>query len=352
VRPLDEARSYKLLMDHGYKIDDLVEKLHRSKSSIYGRMKLLELPEEAMTAVETGALPASHAELLLKVDDRAAQAKLAKEMLAPRTDTYDGSPLTISFRDAKVMVSEEERKLKEAKEWEEATAKYREDGCKVLSRAQSSRVINYGSLKPDYVAANDKCEADPQGRTWKALMSKLGEDRQMIVAHNAWSSEKVRLVFARKTAEKLLSEGGLITAPKAKLSPAEQRRLEEEKAKAERAAMEARDNEVIAQIVAAAEAREPNAEVLRFMANVIGQDRGWGRARMLERREPGIDHTANWDSLNKAYDELVKKSDGKRLRGILMELLLCRHGGVDDDRLKLAAALFNVKVQTPGKGRK
>jgi ParB/RepB/Spo0J family partition protein len=352
VRPLDEARSYKLLMDHGYKIEDLVEKLHRSKSSIYGRMKLLELPEEAMQAVETGALPASHAELILKIDDRAAQRKLAREMLAPRTDTYDGSPATISFRDARVMVSEAERKQKEEKEWEELSAKYRDEGAKVLSLSAGARVFNYGSLKPDYVNANDKCDLDPQGRTWKALMTKIGEDGQMLVANNPWSSEKVRLVFARKTAVKVLAAGGLISPEKEKLSPAEERRRAEEKAKAAREEKEARDNEAIAQIVGAVEAREPNAFVWRFFAETIGRNSGWVRPKVLERRGLGIDHTSSWNATTAAFNDLVQKSDGKRLRGLMVELLLWQHGGVDEERLKMAAKLFNVKLQTSGKGKK
>jgi len=65
LSPIEEAEGYKRLLDeHGYTADSLAGKLAKSKSYVYGRLKLCNLPEPALTALAKGDLPATVGELI------------------------------------------------------------------------------------------------------------------------------------------------------------------------------------------------------------------------------------------------------------------------------------------------
>lgn len=358
LRPLDEARGYQRMREMGMSVEEIGRELgtkdrELGKSTIYNRLRLLELPDDVKAAVETGQLPASHAELLTHLDDARAQSRLTQQMLAPRTGPDDGTPLP--FRDAKTMVKDVEQKLAAEKKWEEETVQYRADGLKVLSLSASTRVFQYGNLKADYVGANDKCDQDKDGRTWKALMTKMGEDGQAMVAHNSYGmSNKVRIVFARKTAEKVLRDGGLISAKAVMISPAEKRQRDEEAVRLAREAKRAKDEMMIGQIVAAVEGREFNASTWGFLAAIVLETAGlrWQVDPLLIRRGITKEPLRNYHQLGKEYAALVGKADGKRIRGLIVELLLWERRDRDDSLLSKAARVFGVKVQTPAKGKK
>src|SRR5262245_32877567 len=57
---VEEAEGYKRLLDeHGYTADSLAGKLGKSKSYVYARLKLINLPEQALEALAKGDLPAT-----------------------------------------------------------------------------------------------------------------------------------------------------------------------------------------------------------------------------------------------------------------------------------------------------
>jgi ParB/RepB/Spo0J family partition protein len=65
LSPIEEAEGYKRLLDeHGYTADSLAGKLAKSKSYVYGRLKLCNLPEAALDALAKGLLPATIGELI------------------------------------------------------------------------------------------------------------------------------------------------------------------------------------------------------------------------------------------------------------------------------------------------
>lgn len=65
LSPIEEAEGYRRLLDeHGYAADSLAGKLGKSKSYIYGRLKLCNLPAAAMDALAKGDLPATVGELI------------------------------------------------------------------------------------------------------------------------------------------------------------------------------------------------------------------------------------------------------------------------------------------------
>lgn len=81
--PISEAEGLKELMDlKQINVDELGELLGKSRSGIYQRLKLLQLPPEAREALEQGKLDVSRAELVGRIVDPKQQAialKLATE---------------------------------------------------------------------------------------------------------------------------------------------------------------------------------------------------------------------------------------------------------------------------------
>lgn len=84
--PLEEAEGYeRLMMKHGYNADQLAERLDKSRSYIYGRLKLcalnIEVREQFLDNEEQ--LPASTALLIARIPVPALQTKALNEILRP-----------------------------------------------------------------------------------------------------------------------------------------------------------------------------------------------------------------------------------------------------------------------------
>jgi ParB/RepB/Spo0J family partition protein len=61
VLPIDEARGFKALVDHGAKVEAIAKRIGKSKEYVYGSLKLCDLGESGQLLMESGALPAGHA---------------------------------------------------------------------------------------------------------------------------------------------------------------------------------------------------------------------------------------------------------------------------------------------------
>lgn len=79
--PLEEARGFNAALDRAYTVEQLMTKTGRSRGFIYGRVKLLELAPGALKALQSGELPAAHAELIARIADRDAQERCTREVL-------------------------------------------------------------------------------------------------------------------------------------------------------------------------------------------------------------------------------------------------------------------------------
>lgn len=89
LTPIEEATCYKRLMeDFFFSTDDIAAKIGRSKHSVSGAVKLLELDERVQQLVGEGKLTASHARVFLTVRDGdmqyAAALKTFEEGLSVR----------------------------------------------------------------------------------------------------------------------------------------------------------------------------------------------------------------------------------------------------------------------------
>lgn len=86
---LEEALGYQnLMLAHGYSADDLVQKLHKSRSYIYGRLKLCSLTTELHEDFYSGKLSASTALDIARLPTPELQKRAAEMIRSPSDGTY------------------------------------------------------------------------------------------------------------------------------------------------------------------------------------------------------------------------------------------------------------------------
>ncbi|MFC5551778.1 ParB/RepB/Spo0J family partition protein [Massilia aerilata] len=94
--PMEEAEGYQLLMlQHGFTADQVAYEVNRSRSYIYGRLKLCALGLEVRELFLDNKLSASTALLVARIPSWQLQAKAAQEILNP---PYSSEPM--SYRQA------------------------------------------------------------------------------------------------------------------------------------------------------------------------------------------------------------------------------------------------------------
>jgi ParB/RepB/Spo0J family partition protein len=84
---IEEAEGYKRLLDeHGYTAESLAGKLAKSKSYVYGRLKLCNLPPAALEALAKGELPATIGELIGRLPSADLRQALWDNLFAGRIE--------------------------------------------------------------------------------------------------------------------------------------------------------------------------------------------------------------------------------------------------------------------------
>jgi ParB/RepB/Spo0J family partition protein len=82
---IQEAKGYQRLMkDHGYTADRVAADIGKSRSHVYGRLKLLDLCPGALAVVQEHKLEATIAVLVARIPDAKLQAQAAKEVACGR----------------------------------------------------------------------------------------------------------------------------------------------------------------------------------------------------------------------------------------------------------------------------
>ena len=85
LNPLEEARAYRrLLEDFGLTQESVAARVGKDRSTVANTLRLLQLPREIQTQLETGALTAGHARALVSLSSDAARIELAREVVIDR----------------------------------------------------------------------------------------------------------------------------------------------------------------------------------------------------------------------------------------------------------------------------
>lgn len=113
LSPIEEAEGYKrLLEEHGYTAESLAGKLAKSKSYVYGRLKLCVLPPAAIDAITKGDLPATVGELIGRLPNMEMREQFWSKEFEGYGEKYFEMP---SFRDIKETIERQYmRELKSA----------------------------------------------------------------------------------------------------------------------------------------------------------------------------------------------------------------------------------------------
>lgn len=77
LNPMEEAQAFQTLLQKGrYTVQDVAERIDKSKDYVYRTLRLLDLPEVAQKALITGEISAGHARQLLRVPPQQAEKYL------------------------------------------------------------------------------------------------------------------------------------------------------------------------------------------------------------------------------------------------------------------------------------
>lgn len=85
MTPLEEAKSFKKLLDKGYLTqEELAKRMGKSQSAISNKLRLLNLDEVVQEAILNGKISERHARSLLRVDNKEEQRKILVEIIEKR----------------------------------------------------------------------------------------------------------------------------------------------------------------------------------------------------------------------------------------------------------------------------
>ena len=102
LNPVEEARSVKKLMaDHSLTQEEAARVLGKSRPAVANKLRLLDLPEDVLRAVEEGALTEGHARALLGLEDAGGREEMARRILMERLTVRDVEKLVTDWRSAR-----------------------------------------------------------------------------------------------------------------------------------------------------------------------------------------------------------------------------------------------------------
>ena len=94
LSPIEEAKSYKKLLDRGYLTQDqLAGRMGKTQATISNKLRLLNLDEKVQDALLNNKISERHARSLLRVEDKEEQRKLLDEIINNRLNVRDTEEL-------------------------------------------------------------------------------------------------------------------------------------------------------------------------------------------------------------------------------------------------------------------
>ena len=94
LSPIEEAKSYKKLLDRGYLTQDqLAGRMGKTQATISNKLRLLNLDEKVQDALLNNKISERHARSLLRVEDEEEQRKLLDEIINNRLNVRDTEEL-------------------------------------------------------------------------------------------------------------------------------------------------------------------------------------------------------------------------------------------------------------------
>ena len=148
---LEEAKSYKKLLDRGYLTqEELAGRMGKTQGAISNKLRLLNLSDEVQEALLNNEISERHARSLLKVDNKEDQVELLRTIIRERLNVRDTDRLIDS--------------LKQTEELEPV----RSIGKK-LGGSSKTEIIDFDSLFRDLPEIEDKIYPEIEDKTYPAI---------------------------------------------------------------------------------------------------------------------------------------------------------------------------------------
>lgn len=402
LHPLDEAEGYwKLMKNNGYTAEDVAARVGKSRTYIYSRLKLADLPEKAKKALRENRLSPSIALLVARIPDPDLAEEACKEIIKPNytgegmsyraarnhiehhymldlktapfstkdasLDPKAGACTTCPkrtgnqaelFEDVKnvdVCIDppcfENKKKLHQAR----LLARAKEKGQTVLPAAECKRLFPHEhSLLSDnssFVDLEDTCYETDDYKPWAKLLGKHTPEPVLAIDPKG---DIHRLVNRKEAYEALKKAGHKV--PKLDEKYAKDRKAEREKAKKEKL----QEAAVLKAVVAAAEEKGHDwlesqgpandlTRILGFLAGMVIRHNHYDPLRELAGRHPGFEYIKKkapeggfynpYAGLYnwKKWDEYISGMDGAKTLGFIVEVLFW-----GEDTRKLAFSYLKI----------
>lgn len=367
LNPIEEAEKYQQLIEV-YRQDGVpakeaaemvAKKLNISRSLVYERMTLLNLPDAAKDAALAGRLPASHAALIARLDDRDAQVAVTARILKPtkyELPDADDAPagrlmeqLTVmSFRRTKALIEESAKAVKNRRAYNAQKAEFERKGHMVLTDAQNKKLFKHDwDRSPEGFVSGDDTNSDAGWIPWKKAMGKHAPAPVLAFTPRG----EAVVVYPIKEAEAAVLKNGV----KLRSKTSSKRSAEQAEADRQAKARVIAFRELLGKVAGAAE-RMDGPEIWKFIYLALSRLSISDAMRHVAKRR-GIPTKG---SVYEAFRGKHKDLNGKELRGMVAELLFAtfgpsNYGSAWDSRFPEICKAFDlepipwtVKVQTPG----
>lgn len=361
--PLEEADGYaKLLRSYRYTADEIAEKIGKSRSYVYARLKLTALCPEARKALESEAISDSIALLVARIPD----AKLQREAVKAIAD----GRRTLSFREAQDYIQREfmlrladapwdkkdetlvdgagpcttcpmrtgnqpelfgdvksadvctsppcfRKKMDAHAKRQLAAAKER--GVRILPKDEAPKVFDrYGHRDLDYSSPYVDVDSPIDYNTKKTYRQALGAKLPAVTVGVSPKSGKVFELIPKKTAESALVAAGVREsyARPADNTYQQRAKAEREKRQLERSIEEA----IIAELRPEIAKLDPTLPILRVIGKSFGLSRSsYGMEAIFKAR--GLKYP-DWNGREKAIVALVDKMNAGEIAVMCAELMI------------------------------
>lgn len=360
IHPLDEGANYaELVARFKYSADDVAAKVGKSRSHVYGRLKLNELSKTGQKAYKRGLLTDATALLVARLPapqhDEAtkrlthygltgaevSEARTLAECrqiierefhlelgsapfdvtdaeLLPKAGACSACPKRTGnqrelFADVKSKDVCTDRKCYEEKldaNWQRRVEAAKADGATVLPKAESEKLFQYGRLNgSEYVDLDETCYdaangSKAYGKKWREVLKKAGDELPgPTIARD--DEGKSHELISKRVAQKLLKKLGLAPKPMPSFSTSP-----DKAAVALAAKRDAIARRFALELVAVVEKRKPDVKLWRAIARFLFGT--YGGAQVLERRQIP----------RRAFDKKLSIAQEATVRGLVVEALI------------------------------
>ena len=94
LSPIEEAKSYKKLLDRGYLTQDqLATRMGKTQATVSNKLRLLNLDQEVQDALLNNKISERHARSLLRLEDKELQKQVLNEIIEKRLNVRDTEEL-------------------------------------------------------------------------------------------------------------------------------------------------------------------------------------------------------------------------------------------------------------------